>query len=108
MEKDSVPVEVVEEDRSSPTVEVAEKWKGTEADQHDMLVIGRKQQLRRNFHLISLLGFGCNLICGWEINVTTLGMTLTNGGTAGMIYGFLLTIFGFTFVYASLAEMASM
>ncbi|ORX97502.1 amino acid permease-domain-containing protein [Clohesyomyces aquaticus] len=107
MEKDSPPVQVVEDGSPQP-FEVAKKWKGTAADQHDMLVIGRKQQLRRNFHLISILGFGCNLICGWEINVTTLGLTLTNGGTAGMIYGFILTIFGFTFVYASLAEMASM
>jgi len=107
MEKDGAPIEVVEDSPSS-TFEVHGKWKGTEADQHDMLVIGRKQQLRRNFHLVSIVGFGCNLICGWEINVTTLGVTLTNGGTAGMIYGFLLTVFGFTFVYASLAEMASM
>jgi hypothetical protein len=65
MAKDQVPVEVVE--HGSPP-EVGEKWKGTDSDRHDMLVIGRPQQLRRNFHLVSILGFGATLISTWEIN----------------------------------------
>ncbi|KXX82966.1 hypothetical protein MMYC01_200439 [Madurella mycetomatis] len=54
----------------SPHLEVAKKWQGTEADRHDMLVIGRPQQLRRNFRLATILGFGCTLISTWEINIT--------------------------------------
>ncbi|KAF2178955.1 putative GABA permease [Zopfia rhizophila CBS 207.26] len=73
-----------------------------------MLVIGRTQQLRRNFHLISILGFGATLICTWEINVTTFGFALTNGGTAGLIWGFVIGTFGYALVYMSLAELASM
>jgi amino acid permease len=33
---------------------------------------------------------------------------LTNGGTAGLIYGFIIVFFGFLCVYLSIAEMASM
>jgi amino acid permease len=33
---------------------------------------------------------------------------LTDGGTAGLIWGFIIVSFGFLLVFASLAEMASM
>lgn len=33
---------------------------------------------------------------------------LTDGGTAGLIYGFIVCFAGFTCVYLSIAEMASM
>lgn len=36
---------------------VAEKWKGTAADRHDMQVLGRDQVLRRNFKSITIMGF---------------------------------------------------
>ncbi|KAF2729355.1 putative GABA permease [Polyplosphaeria fusca] len=106
MAKDRVPVQVFEDTAHTP--EVKEKWKGTDVDRHDMLVIGRPQQLRRNFHLVSILGFGATLICTWEINAATFVFALTNGGTAGLIYGFIIATIGYGFVYASLAEMASM
>lgn len=37
-----------------------------------------------------------------------LSAGLTDGGTAGLIWGFLGVSFGFSLVYASIAEMASM
>lgn len=88
--------------------QVPEKWQGTQADQRDMAVIGRPQQLRRNFQLVTTLGFGCTLISTWEINIMTFGLSLPNGGTAGLIYGFLVCTVGYGLVYASLAELASM
>jgi hypothetical protein len=33
---------------------------------------------------------------------------LTDGGTAGLIYGFIICIVGFSLVYLSISEMASM
>lgn len=39
---------------------------------------------------------------------SALGLNLMNGGTGGLVYGFIILSVGFTFVYASLAEMASM
>ena len=37
-----------------------------------------------------------------------LAAGLTDGGTAGLIWGFIGVSLGFTLVYASIAEMASM
>ncbi|KAF9890910.1 hypothetical protein FE257_005486 [Aspergillus nanangensis] len=87
---------------------VAPKYMGTVADQRDMSVLGRVQVLRRNFRFISIVGFGCTLIATWEVILTLLSSGLTNGGTAGLIWGFIIVSAGFTLVFASIAEMASM
>ena len=84
------------------------KWQGTSTDQHDMAVLGRVQQLRRNFHLVSLVGFGSTLICTWEIIATNLTVSLQDGGAAGLFWGFILVAIGYFFVYTSVAELASM
>lgn len=50
----------------------------------------------------------------WVMRVDTyvtnrlLSSGLTDGGTAGLIWGFIGVSIGFTLVYASIAEMASM
>lgn len=87
---------------------IARKWQGTAADRKDMSQLGRVQELRRNFQFLSILGFGCTLIATWEVLVTTLTTSLTDGGTAGLLWGFIIVCIGFSFVYLSLAEMASM
>ncbi|OCK76744.1 putative GABA permease [Lepidopterella palustris CBS 459.81] len=97
-----------EEDSYEMNAHVAKKWQGTVQDRQDMTTLGRVQELRRNFRFISLLGFGCTLISTWEIIVTTLGIALTNGGTAGLVWGYIAIVIGFTLVYMSVAEMASM
>jgi hypothetical protein len=55
-----------------------------------------------------MVGFACTLIATWEVLLTTLTTIMTNGGTAGVIWGFLVVFVGFSFVYLSIAEMASM
>jgi len=55
-----------------------------------------------------MVGFACTLIATWEVLLTTLISILTNGGTAGVIWAFLIVFVGFLFVYLSIAEMASM
>ena len=64
------------------------KLRGTEADERDMEILGRKQQLnasrspynssqrymadltvQRNFDFISILGFACTLMSTWEITL---------------------------------------
>lgn len=55
-----------------------------------------------------MVGFACTLIATWEVLLTTIAQILTNGGTAGMIWGFVIVFFGFGMVYLSVAEMASM
>lgn len=39
---------------------------------------------------------------------STLSSSLTNGGTAGLFWTYVIVALGFLLVYASLAEMASM
>ena len=64
----------IEEDRVSgeerafiASTTVPQKYLGTEADRRDMITLGKKQVLRRNFGLITMLGFGSTVICSWEI-----------------------------------------
>ncbi|KAJ9645999.1 hypothetical protein H2199_003042 [Coniosporium tulheliwenetii] len=87
---------------------VAEKYQGTEEDQYTMKVLGRTQELRRNFGFLPTLGFASTLIATWEIILATLLSGLTNGGTAGLFWGYLVVATGFFLVYLSVAEMASM
>lgn len=44
----------------------------------------------------------------WEVLLTTIITSLTDGGTAGLLWGFLVVVGGFYLVYMSIAEMASM
>ncbi|KAL2870823.1 putative GABA permease [Aspergillus lucknowensis] len=92
----------------SPMGFVAPEYMGTVADQYDMSSMGRVQVLRRNFRFISILGFACTLICTWEVILTLLSSALTDGGSAGLIWGFIIVTAGFSLVFASIAEIASM
>ncbi|KAK4966430.1 hypothetical protein LTR42_011593 [Elasticomyces elasticus] len=87
---------------------VKEKYQGTEGDKMQMKVLGRTQETRRIFTFISMLGFGSTLMVTWEVILANLFAVITNGGTAGLFWGFIIVAIGYTFVYASLSEMASM
>ncbi|KAF2110208.1 amino acid permease-like protein [Lophiotrema nucula] len=81
---------------------------GTQYDAQDMHRMGKQQELRRNFHLISIVGFVVVLQSTWESALLSAGFGLFNGGTAGVIW---MTVITWVFVMAmiaSLAEMASM
>lgn len=43
------------------------KYRGTLADQKDMSTLGKKQVLRRNFKLVTMVGFASTVIVSWEI-----------------------------------------
>ncbi|RMZ86993.1 hypothetical protein DV736_g5784, partial [Chaetothyriales sp. CBS 134916] len=92
--------------QAGPYVEA--KYMGSIVDQREMSMLGRTQVLRRNFHFVSVLGFGCTLIGTWEFLLSLIQFGLTDGGTAGLIYGFIICVIGFTLVYLSISEMASM
>ncbi|KAK8908822.1 hypothetical protein QC760_003170 [Botrytis cinerea] len=87
--------------------QVAEKWRGTQSDKHDMDVLGKKQELRRNFKFINMLGLSSTAIASWEILLPLFAYSLEDGGTADMFWGFIVGTFGMSLVYASIAEMAS-
>lgn len=94
-------------DVGEPNVLVSAK-DGTSADVHDMQRMGKQQQTQRNFRHITILGFCMVILSTWEAILATAVFALGNGGTAGLIWGYLICMIGFGFVVASLAEMASM
>ena len=77
-------------------------------DDQEMAFLGKKQQLRRNFGFMSMLGFSCTLMITWEGMLAVFVYGLTDGGPAGLIYGYLFCWIGYFCVVASLAEMTSM
>ncbi|KAF2277833.1 amino acid transporter [Westerdykella ornata] len=81
---------------------------GTTNDTRDMLRMGKQQVTRRNFKHATILGFCMVILSTWEAILSTAVFSLSNGGTAGLIWGYLIVMVGFGFVVASLAEMASM
>jgi hypothetical protein len=90
------------------TSRVSAKYLGTEGDKAQMRMLGRTQETRRVFTFLTILGFGFTMIVTWEVLLTNIGLVLVNGGTAGMFWGFLFVLIGWTLVYLSLSEMASM
>lgn len=87
---------------------VPEKYRGTIGDKDDMKALGKIQVLRRNFKFPTMLAFASTVLVAWEILPVISVYALQNGGTPIVFWGIVVGIFGMTFVYASLAEMASM
>jgi len=85
-----------------------EKYRGTAADRHDMRMLGKKQVLRRNFHSITMLGFASMVMVAWEALLVIVPYPLEDGGSPCIFWGLLVAPVGLTFVYLSLAELASM
>ncbi|KAH6838420.1 amino acid permease-like protein [Alternaria rosae] len=81
---------------------------GTAHDAEDMQRMGKKQELRRNFRLISIIGFVVVLQSTWESALISAYFGLFNGGTAGVIWMMIITWVFVLAMIASLAEMASM
>ena len=80
---------------------------GNGVDQSDMMRMGKKQELRREFRFLSIWGYGVILGCSWEYALVDGVLSLPNGGTAGSIYMTLIAAVGMFFVSLSMAEMAS-
>lgn len=81
---------------------------GTAGDVRDMCRLGKAQLLRRNFRFFSIFSFTMILLSTWETMLGLAAFSLGNGGTAGLIYMYIVTFVGFGFLIASMAEMASM
>lgn len=52
--------------------------------------------------------FGSAMIVTWEALLSSMGAIITNGGTAGLFWGYMIVVLGYLLVYLSLAEMSSM
>lgn len=85
-----------------------DRFKSTYEDNRDMYRMNKKQELRRNFRFLSIFGYSLILGNGWVLAIIGVLTSLTNGGTAGGIWGYFIVICGLSFTTLSMAEMASM
>jgi amino acid permease len=81
---------------------------GTDADVWDMARLGRKQELRRNFKSLSILGLATTTMSTWVAMLLSSVFSLINGGLAGTIWIYVASWISVFAVAASLAEMSSM
>lgn len=88
--------------------EIQEQKGGTRYDGYNMNRMGKRQELRRNFRFLSIVGFIMVLQSTWESVLLAAQYGLINGGTAGLIWMTTGVIVGALCMIASLAEVASM
>lgn len=70
--------------------------------------LGKKQVLKRRFGFWSIFGFAvCELIT-WETVLALFSEGFTNGGPAGLVYGFIIAWSSTLSVYTVISELASM
>ncbi|KAL4925686.1 putative GABA permease [Aspergillus undulatus] len=79
-----------------------------DSDSAKLARMGKKQVLRRNFGLISMLGFSCTILVTWEGLTSLFLQPLTNGGPAGAVYGYIFVWLGTACIFVVLSELASM
>ena len=79
-----------------------------ERDVQVLARLGKKSVLERRFGFLSILGFTCTILITWEGSLILFTTGLTNGGSAGLVYGYLLVWIGTIAVFTTMAELASM
>lgn len=78
------------------------------SDSQILARLGKKQVLKRRFGFWSLFAFAvCELIT-WETVLALFAQGFTNGGPAGLVYGFLIAWLSTLSVYTVISELASM
>ena len=79
-----------------------------ERDAQVLAKLGKKSVLERRFGLLSIIGFTCTVLVTWEGALILFTTGLTNGGSAGLVYGYLFVWIGTIAVFTTMAELASM
>jgi len=67
-----------------------------------------KQVLKHSFGFVSMLALSSTVLATWEGVLVLLTSGFTNGGSAGLVYGFLLVWAGSLSTYITIAELASL
>ncbi|KIN06808.1 hypothetical protein OIDMADRAFT_107624 [Oidiodendron maius Zn] len=70
--------------------------------------MGKKPVLKRNFGILSIVGFSCTILGTWEGLLGTFTGPLTNGGSGGTIYAYIFGWVGTVANFVVLGELASM
>ncbi|APA06522.1 hypothetical protein sscle_02g012920 [Sclerotinia sclerotiorum 1980 UF-70] len=81
---------------------------GRTRDEKDLIRLGKKPVLKRNFGFMSILGFSCTVLITWEGMLIVSTQSLLNGGPAGVIWGYIIVWIGTISTFVVLSELASM
>jgi choline transport protein len=81
---------------------------GYSRDDKDLMRLGKKPALKRNFGFMQILGFSCTVLVTWEGILQVNTPSLLNGGPAGVFWGYILIWIGSISVYTVLSELSSM
>ncbi|KAF2963010.1 hypothetical protein GQX73_g10559 [Xylaria multiplex] len=77
-------------------------------DDLDLIRLGKKPELRRNFGFLAILGFSCTVLVTWEGILVLFLLAYQNGGPSGAIYGYIVVWAGTLSIFATLSELVSM
>ncbi|KAE8353471.1 amino acid/polyamine transporter I [Aspergillus coremiiformis] len=77
-------------------------------DNVELTRLGKKPVLKRNFGILSILGFSCTMLATWEGLLDTFLIPLRNGGPAGAVYSFIFAWTGTACSFTVLSELVSM
>ncbi|KAK9447540.1 Hnm1p [Limtongia smithiae] len=77
------------------------------ADDLQLQTLGYKQELKRSFSLLSMVGFSFAILTCWTALGSTLSSAMLNGGPAALFWGWLGVCFFTVFVVLSMAEICS-
>ncbi|KAK6811116.1 hypothetical protein RU639_012980 [Aspergillus parasiticus] len=70
--------------------------------------MGKRPVLKRNFGLMSMVGFSCTLLVTWEGYIILFLQSFQNGGPAGSVYGYLFVWAGIAATFVVISELVSM
>ncbi|MCJ1451253.1 hypothetical protein MMC28_001589 [Mycoblastus sanguinarius] len=77
-------------------------------DEADLVHFGKRQQFKRNFGLISIIGLTSTLMTTWEAILVIFAGGFANGGPKGLVWGFILAWLGQISQVLVMAEIGSM
>lgn len=76
-------------------------------DELQLAALGKKQVMKRNFNVWSLIFMCFCTSVTWEALTSTMFQALNSGGSSSMVFGFLVTAFGTLLIALSISEFAS-
>jgi Amino acid permease len=76
-------------------------------DELRLAALGKKQIMKRNFNIWSLIFMSFCTSVTWEALCSTMAQALLAGGSSSMVFGFLASALGSTFIALSIGEFAS-
>ncbi|ORY18373.1 putative GABA permease [Clohesyomyces aquaticus] len=94
----------LQETHSGPKTHVS----SSDGDRAALARVGKQEVMKRNFALMSMLGFGCIVLNTWEGILMLFALGFQNGGPSGLLYGYIVTWIGTLCIFITLSELASM